>query len=117
MFKELLIKECHDIRSLSDHISSLKCSTDLSYLQSIDRVYLQKLDDFSVLFRGERGESALTPTPPGMFSCLKYIEIKNCPKMKKIVLHNLHYLEDIYVSDYEQLVKIIAALDDDGKNK
>ncbi|KAK0581991.1 hypothetical protein LWI29_020166 [Acer saccharum] len=144
--QELTFINCHDITSLSDHNSSFKYATDLRYLviglckgieclvsssfcynilQSIEKLELRYLDNFSVLVRGERDRSAAstlpTPTPPGMFSRLKYIEIRKCPKIEKLfwpeLVQNLQNLEQIQVVDCEQLVEIISTSDDDEENK
>ncbi|KAK0581651.1 hypothetical protein LWI29_016421 [Acer saccharum] len=140
--QKVSIRYCHDITSLSDHNSSFKYATDFRYLdisgcigieclvsssscynilQSIEKLRLTHLDNFSVLFRGERDRSAAstlpTPTPPGMFSRLKHIQIWRCPKIEKLfwpeLVHNLQNLEQIIVSQCEQLVEIISTSDDD----
>ncbi|KAK1581536.1 hypothetical protein Q3G72_006871 [Acer saccharum] len=144
--QEVSIWHCHDITSLSDHDSSFKYATDLrsldiwkckgieclvsssscyNILQSIEKLQLWGLDNFSVLFRGERDRSAAstlpTPTPPGMFSRLKSIYISYCPKIEKLfwpeLVHNLQNLEEIEVDDCEQLAEIISTSDDDEENK
>ncbi|KAK1584030.1 hypothetical protein Q3G72_029221 [Acer saccharum] len=144
--QEVRIEMCHDITSISDHNSSFKYATDLRYcfidgcegieclvsssscyniLQSIEILLLLYLDNLSVLFRGEREGSAAstlpTSTPPGMFSRLKYIQIRKCPKIEKLfwpeLVHNLQNLEQIRVEDCKQLLEIIATSDDDEENK
>ncbi|KAK0599982.1 hypothetical protein LWI29_010424 [Acer saccharum] len=144
--QEVRVEFCDGITSLSDHNSSFKYATDLrccliesckgieclvsssscyNILQSIEKLELLGLDNFSVLFRGERDRSAAstlpTPTPPGMFSRLKSIYISYCPKIEKLfwpeLVHNLQNLEVIQVDDCEQLVEIISTSDDDEENK
>ncbi|KAK0601858.1 hypothetical protein LWI29_028128 [Acer saccharum] len=143
--QEVFFKECHDIRSLSDLNSSFKYATNLRYcsiidckgiecldtvsssscyhiLQSIEILDLINLDNFSVLFRGERDRSAAsTPTPPDMFSHLKHIEMRVCPKIEKLfwpeLVHNLQNLEQIHVYKCKQLAEIISTSDDDEENK
>ncbi|KAL5802781.1 hypothetical protein ACOSQ4_031086 [Xanthoceras sorbifolium] len=143
--QELVIKWCDDLRSLSDHFSSLKYATDLrccdisfcegmeylvsssscyNILQSIESLFLRYLNNFSVLFRGERVGAATTfpsPMQPGMFSHLKYITISSCSKIEKLfwpeLVHNLQNLEEITVTHCEQLVEVIGTSDDEEENK
>ncbi|KAK0600226.1 hypothetical protein LWI29_012846 [Acer saccharum] len=144
--QQVMIMQCHDITSLSEHNSSFKYATDLRYcnisrckgieclvsssscyniLQSFEKLQLWGLDNFSVLFRGERDRSAAstlpTSTPPGMFSCLKYIHINDCPKIEKLfwpeLVRNLQNLEEIEVDFCELLEEIISTLNDDEENK
>ncbi|KAI9186255.1 hypothetical protein LWI28_015317 [Acer negundo] len=109
-------EKCLEINELGLRGDSILLPTGIQIL------VLRYLDNFSVLFRGERDRSAAsTPTPPGMFSSLKYIEIKRCPKIEKLfwpeLVHNLQNLEEIHVEDCEQLVEIISTSDDDEENK
>ncbi|KAL5804434.1 hypothetical protein ACOSQ3_031234 [Xanthoceras sorbifolium] len=143
--QELVIKWCDDLRSLSDHFSSLKYATDLrccdisfcegmeylvsssscyNILQSIESLFLRYLNNFSVLFRGERVGAAPTfpsPMQPGMFSHLKYITISSCSKIEKLfwpeLVHNLQNLEEITVTHCEQLVEVIGTSDDEEENR
>ncbi|KAK1581445.1 hypothetical protein Q3G72_006085 [Acer saccharum] len=143
--QEVFFLECHGITSLSDLNSSFKYATDLRYccidgcegieclvsssscyniLQSIEKLQLGKLDNFSVLFRGERDRSAAstlpTLTPPGMFSRLKSVVITRCPKIEKLfwpeLVHNLQNLEQIEVDNCELLAEIISTSNDDEEN-
>ncbi|KAK0601233.1 hypothetical protein LWI29_022360 [Acer saccharum] len=139
--QEVIIMHCDDITSLSDqnstdlryccieHCKGIEClvssSSCYNILRSIEILQLDSLDNFSVLFRGERDRSAAstlpTPTPPGMFSRLKHIAIVRCPNIEKLfwpeLVRNLQNLEHIYVISCERLAEIISTSDDDEENK
>ncbi|KAK4838995.1 hypothetical protein QYF36_018199 [Acer negundo] len=142
--QELNISNCIDLKSLNDRVLFLEEATDLrrctickcqqiecivsssscyTILESIEELWLLQLDRFSVFFRGGDGavSSIPTPTPPGIFSCLKHIQIHACQKIKKLfwpeLVHNLQNLEVVDVKFCLQLVEIIAASDDKAENE
>ncbi|KAK4839413.1 hypothetical protein QYF36_021741 [Acer negundo] len=142
--QELNISNCIDLKSLNDRVLFLEEATDLrrctickcqqiecivsssscyTILESIEELWLLQLDHFSVFFRGGDGavSSIPTPTPPGIFSCLKHIQIHACQKIKKLfwpeLVHNLQNLEVVDVKFCLQLVEIIAASDDKAENE
>ena len=115
--RRYIIYECQQIECI---VSSSSCYT---ILESIEELWLLKLDSFSVFFRGGDGavSSLPKPTPPGMFSCLKRIQIHACQKIKKLfwpeLVHNLQNLEVVDVKFCLQLVEIIAASDVKEENE
>ncbi|KAK1583784.1 hypothetical protein Q3G72_026895 [Acer saccharum] len=142
--QELNISNCIDLKSLNDRVLFLEDATDLrrciicecqqiecivsssscyTILESIEELWLLKLDSFSVFFRGGDGavSSLPKPTPPGIFSCLKRIQIHACQKIKKLfwpeLVHNLQNLEVVDVKFCLQLVEIIAASDAEEENE
>ncbi|KAJ0045643.1 hypothetical protein Pint_04465 [Pistacia integerrima] len=138
--RRLFIAGCNDLRSVSD-ISSLKDATDwrecwiyqckqmecfyylsshTTALQTLEYLFLENLYNLIAILGEEiDGAKSTLPTPitPGIFSCLKTVQIVSCPKLKRLfppkLLRNLQNLEEIDVSWCSGLVEIVAASSDE----
>ena len=93
-----------------DHVLS---SSVTDSLQTLENLGLWSLDNLRGLFRKERAASARVP--PNTFSCLKKIDIQNCPNIKKLLppLLHLRNVEEIYVNECNQLEEIIGEASDE----
>ena len=119
--QSLEIAECNDLTSLRDvpslkHVRELKeiylsrckgiehvlSSSVTDSLQTLEILQLWCLDNLRGLFRKERAASARVP--PNTFSCLKKIDIQDCPNIKKLLppLLHLRNLEEILVNKCNQ---------------
>ncbi|XVF78132.1 hypothetical protein PTKIN_Ptkin14bG0104800 [Pterospermum kingtungense] len=143
--QQLDIPECHSFRSLNDisclknavdlrncniwncrgiefvlSISSFSSSSIL--FQSLEKLSLINLPGLNELIKVEgfasAGSPVLAPTA-ATFSHLKRIYLKKCSNIKKLFLHwlltHLQILEEVSVTNCEQLVEILTVDDDEEK--
>ncbi|KAM4097655.1 hypothetical protein ACJW30_07G018100 [Castanea mollissima] len=139
--QSLRIRGCHDLRSLCDvpslnhtselqrvrldgckgieHVLSSSSSSCTLPLLQIERLELWNLSNLRGLFRIEKAASAWVPSDT--FSRLKIIYLWDCSKIKKLcplgLLLHLHNLEEIIVTDCDQVEEIIGEASDEEEEK
>ncbi|XP_012441379.2 probable disease resistance protein At1g61300 [Gossypium raimondii] len=144
--QQLNIVKCHYLRNLVDDNSSLKNAIDLRIydckgiecvvslsafasssahpLQSLEILDLRDLPKLSALIMKDAGiGSATTSTlaPSTTFSHLKEIDVQRCSSMKTLLPHwllpNLQNLEQIWVSECDEIVEILGAATSEVEEK
>ncbi|CAA3024468.1 probable disease resistance At5g63020 [Olea europaea subsp. europaea] len=83
--------------------------------QSLERLDLTELPNLIGLFKWE---AVAAPLPHGTFSCLRWLRIRGCHKIKKVfpqsLVHNFHNLEYLDVQDCAQMEEIIEDDENEG---
>ncbi|TYI84848.1 hypothetical protein E1A91_D05G395000v1 [Gossypium mustelinum] len=144
--QELNIVKCDYLRNLVDDNSSFKNAIDLRIydckgiecvvslssfasssahpFQSLEMLDLQRLPKLSALIMKDAGiGSATTSTlaPSTTFSHLKEIDVQRCSSMKTLLPHwllpNLQNLEQIWVSECDEIVEILGAATSEVEEK
>ncbi|GLU15729.1 hypothetical protein SLE2022_321980 [Rubroshorea leprosula] len=103
-----------------DSCEDMECVVDLNsspypVLDKLEELFLEELPKLSVLVRVEG-----VATPPHVFSNLKKLHIVYCSGMRKLLplelLQGFQNLEEIYVTECEQMEEIIASSNSDSSS-